>query len=394
MATHNPLLPLHRQAEAELQAYDQLEIVSTFGEPQAEYAAFRRSCALLDLPHRGVIRVAGRDRHEFLNNLLTNQTWDKSARKPPPPGSGVFAFLLNLRGRIVAEMNVLEREDDTLLELDARLVNLVATVLDKYLFAEKVKIEPQVGVLHEIALHGPGAMEIVRELSGADGSSLAPLGSTSVELAGIPTTLFRDDVCGVPGLHLLVPADRAADAWMKLVRDFGGSDEPGQRRLRAVGWAAFNTVRIEAGRPLFGIDIEPAPPSLPGHKPEADSDVRVPGLLPAETGQFARAVSVTKGCYLGQEIVARMHARHVVARQLAGFRVRADALPIAGTQVFDDGGNAIGVVTSSTVAPILSNACIGLALLKKPHFEIGRVVQVPAEGSMRESEVVALPFAR
>jgi folate-binding protein YgfZ len=395
----NPLLTLHKQAEAELQSYDRIEIVSTFGEPQAEYAAFRRSCALLDLPQRSVIRVTGKDRHEFLNNLLTNQTWDKATKTPIKPGAGVFAFLLNLRGRIVAEMNVLERDDATLLEMDARLVPLVATVLDKYLFAEKVKIEPQIGVLHEIALHGPGAAEIVRELTGADMSSLAPLGSTELDLAGVPATLFRDDICGVLGLHLLLPSDRAAEVWMRLVRheprpSASGDLQPARRPLRAVGWAAFNAVRIEAGRPLFGIDIEPAPPSLPGQKAEPETDARVPGLLPAETGRFDHAVSVTKGCYLGQEIVARMHARHVVARRLVGFRVREDALPIAGSQVLDDTGNPIGVVTSSTVSPVLSNVCIGLALLKKPHFEPGRIVQVPAEGALRSAEVVALPFVR
>lgn len=390
----NPLLSLHKQAEAELQAYDRIEIVSTFGEPQAEYAAFRRSCALLDLPQRGVIRVGGKDRHEFLNNLLTNQVWDKSSKTPMKPGTGVYAFLLNLRGRIVAEMNVLERDEATLLEMDARLVGLVAKVLDKYLFAEKVTIEPQTSTLHEIALHGPGAAEIVRDVSGTDVSSLTTLGSTSLQLGDIPTVVFRDDVCGVPGLHLLLPTDRAAEAWMKLVREFGVSDEPGRRRLRAVGWAAFNAVRIEAGRPLFGIDIEPAPPSLPGEKAGPESDVRVPGLLPAETGRFDLAVSVTKGCYLGQEIVARMHARNVVARRLVGFRVREDALPIAGAQVLDDDGNAIGVVTSSTVSPVLSNACIGLALLKKPHFETGRTIRTPAEGAVRVADVVGLPFVR
>jgi aminomethyltransferase len=89
-----------------------------------------------------------------------------------------------------------------------------------------------------------------------------------------------------------------------------------------------------------------------------------------------------------------MHARHVVARRLVGFRVREDALPIAGSQVLDDTGNPIGVVTSSTVSPVLSNVCIGLALLKKPHFEPGRIVQVPAEGALRSAEVVALPFVR
>ena len=92
----NPLLELHRQADAEFQPYGEIEIVSTFGEPQAEYSAIRKACALLDLPQRGVLELTGKDRLAFLNNLLTNQTWDKAAKSGLTAGRGVYAFLLNL----------------------------------------------------------------------------------------------------------------------------------------------------------------------------------------------------------------------------------------------------------------------------------------------------------
>src|SRR6476660_4321308 len=128
----NPLRELHARAEAEFQNYAQLEIVSTFGEPQAEYSAIRKACALMDLPQRGFLELTGRDRLPFLNNLLTNQTWDKSAKRWLAAGQGVYAFLLNLKGRIVTDVNVLERGESTLLELDARLVEPVRATLDKY----------------------------------------------------------------------------------------------------------------------------------------------------------------------------------------------------------------------------------------------------------------------
>ena len=90
--------------------------------------------------------------------------------------------------------------------------------------------------------------------------------------------------------------------------------------------------------------------------------------------------------------VARMHARGQVARQLVGIRMEGDALPVAGAQVFDASDNIVGAVTSSTISPILSNAAICLGYLKKPFFEEGTVVQVPAEGSMRKATVVKTPF--
>src|SRR3954468_18290658 len=127
----NPLLPLHQQAEAEFQPYGPVEIVSTFGEPQAEYAALHKAAGLMDLPQRGVIELTGKDRLTFLNNLLTNQTFDKQTKSPLPSGGGVYAFLLDAKtGRIKLDLNVLELGDRTLLELDARLVDALLPMLE------------------------------------------------------------------------------------------------------------------------------------------------------------------------------------------------------------------------------------------------------------------------
>src|SRR5438034_5096361 len=112
----NVLRDLHRQAEAEFQPYGEMEIVSTFGEPPAEYAAIRKSCGLMDMPFRGIIELSGKDRFLFLNNLLSNQVYDKQTKADLAAGDGAYAFLLNARsGRIIADMNVIERGDRTLL---------------------------------------------------------------------------------------------------------------------------------------------------------------------------------------------------------------------------------------------------------------------------------------
>ncbi len=152
-------------------------------------------------------------------------------------------------------------------------------------------------------------------------------------------------------------------------------EEIGKRKLRPIGWAAFNAARIEGGRPLFGIDFDDT-------------------ILPAETGEMDRAVCFTKGCYPGQEIVARMHARKAVAKQIIGLKFADDALPIAGAPVTDDNDNMIGGITSSTISPMRSNIAIAIALLKRPFFAPGTVVNVPAEGSMRKAVVTELPFLK
>lgn len=366
----NPIHALHAGAEAEFQPYEALEIVSTFGEPQAEYAALHKACGLMDLAHRGVLELTGKDRLPFLNNLLTNETWSKSAKAGLSAGQGVYAFLLQTNGRIVTDLNIIERGDRTFLEMDARLVEPIRKTFDRYLFADEVKMADRVGSLHELALHGPGAPAVLDAAAGSHVAELPPMGSTRLSLRDADVTVWRDDVCGTPGLHLLVPADRVERVWAELVGRFGELVGHAKRPLRPVGWAAFNTVRIEAGRPLFGIDFGPT-------------------VLPAEVGEeaFSRGVSVTKGCYLGQEIVARMHARKQSARSLVGLRLDGEALPIAGAAVFDDAGNQVGGVTSSTISPVQSRSAICLGLVKKAFAVDGKMVSVPAEGSLRPAKI-------
>lgn len=383
----NPLREVHTQAQAEFQGWGPIEIVQTFGEPQAEYSALHKAAGLVDLPQRGVLELTGKDRLGFLNNLLTNQTWDKSKKQGMTAGQGVYAFLLNLKGRVVADVNVLELGERTLLEMDVRLVEGIRQLLDRYLFGEQVKIANRVGQLHEIALHGPGARELV-------GTALdAPLACATVRWNEVEAVIWRDDPAGVPGYHMVVASESARAVWMNLIASFG-AQEANKRRLRPVGWAAFNATRIEAGRPILGIDFDTPPiaTAFPGKKDTSVDETGAAGVLPAETGMFDRAVSVTKGCYLGQEIVARMHARAQVARQIVGIRMEEPALPMAGAQVFDDQSNVIGVITSSTVSPILSNAAICLGMVKRPFFNEGSSVRIPAEGAIRVGKVVKLPF--
>jgi folate-binding protein YgfZ len=216
-------------------------------------------------------------------------------------------------------------------------------------------------------------------------------------MLGSDAIVWRDDPTGSRGLHLIVPTEAARAIWMHVVTTFAQATDPGKRRLRPVGWAAFNAARVEAGRPIFGIDFDGAPiaSAYPAkqQRDQAEGAESSPGVLPAETGQLARAVSLSK-CYIGQEIVARMHARGQVARRVVGIRMEGDALPLAGAEVVDETDNQVGVVTSSTNSPMLSNAAIALGTVRKPFFEVGTKLRVPAEGSLRHAAVVETPFVQ
>ena len=351
----NPLQEIHEKTGAEFQAYGATPIVLTFGEPQAEYAAIRKSAAIIDRPYRGILELTGKDRHAFLNNLLTNQTWDKEKKQGLAAGQSVYAFFLNTKGRIVSDMNVIELGDRIWIEMEEDKVEMVRAAFEKYLFAEQVKLKSMVGEVHELFVTGPRAQEAI---------------------ANVDAIHVRDDLCGVPGFTLLVPTSSAEQTWNHFTNGPQAEFDDDMRfrgLARPCGWAAFNTTRIEAGRPLFGIDFD-------------DS------VLPAETGLFDRAVSLTKGCYLGQEIVARMHARGQLARRLVGIRMENDALPLAGSKIYDDAQNEIGGITSSTISPVLSNIAICLGYVKKPFFTTGTKLHIPAEGAMHIGQVVDLPF--
>jgi len=247
----NLLQDLHRQAGAEFQSYAEIEIPSTFGNTPAEYSALHKSCGLMDLPQRTVLEASGKDRLDFLNRLLSNQTYDKQKKTGLPPGRGVYSFLLNNKGRIIADMTVLELGERTWLEMDFRMIEPVRKALDAFLFGEDVKLSSLAGSLHEITLQGPKSAETLAEFAGSALPSLQLMESAQLGLFGQTAVVYRNDLAGASGFGIILPADGAAKVWSELTAPRG--EKPG---LRQVGWAAFNAVRIEAGKPMFGIDFD------------------------------------------------------------------------------------------------------------------------------------------
>ena len=152
-ALPNPLFDLHRQAGAEFQAYDAVQIVSTFGEPQAEYSAIHKGAGLMDQPQRGFIEVGGGDRHSFVNNLVTQQIWNKETKRGLAAGRGGLRVFSQHQG---ADRRGHECARDGATgccwRWTRRQVEAVRAAFDKYRFVEKVKISSRVGALHQIAL--------------------------------------------------------------------------------------------------------------------------------------------------------------------------------------------------------------------------------------------------
>jgi len=343
------------------------ELVATYGDPESEYAAVRKGAGLLDAPHRGTIRIGGDDRCGFLDRMVTQKLAGLEA------GGCRETFWLNRKGRIDADLLLIERGADMLADVDVHAAARAAASLAGFVFTEDVEILDVTAGHHHIGVHGPEAVNTVAAAAGVP-LALEPLTTADVVIAGATVTVARRDLTGGPGLELIMAREAAGAVWDALV----ATDEAisgSRRRVRPVGWYALNIARIEAGVPIFNIDFGPS-------------------SLPHETGLLERRVNFAKGCYLGQEIVARTHSLGKPKQQLVGLRPGAGRLPEAGAAVLAGatGGEPVGVVTSSTLSPMLGAVPVAFAMVRTAALESATGLAVEAEGELVPAEVTALTF--
>ena len=347
------------------------QIISNFGDVEREYAAIRRGAGLLDSAHRGTLMLTGSlaDRRDFLNRMLTQQLKDLAL------GDARQAFWLNRAGRIQADLFVIELGDKMLVDVDIHQAASAVATLQEFLVAEDIAIQDVSEHYHHIAIHGPDADRVIARQLQLDGFTLDVGHGKAYLVDSVEVVVARRDQTGGPGLELIVPVDKVEWLWQRLL---ASTDSADVRRVRPIGWHAYNIARIEAGTPLFNIDFGPT-------------------NLPHETAILSQRVSFTKGCYLGQEIVARMENLGRPKQTLFGLRIESDSLPVDGSAVYErqtDGapGEQIGLVTSSTLSPMLGAMPVAFAMLKTAKAGLGNTVLVDAEGQRVDARITALQF--
>ena len=353
-------------------------VVQSFGEAPArasvEYAAIKRHAGLFPVPGRALLEVTGPDARDFLNRLGTQDLLK------PEGGVAARTLFLGPRGLILADATALLGDGRVLLDLDLHDADAVLERLEAVRFAEDVSFgfaEPRPEAL---MLLGPAAAAALSAAGAPDAAALEAGRFAEVRLAGAPVPVHRGVDAGVPSFRLFPPADRAAAVWSALLDALGYAGEPdaagdpaaaaARRRAglrgRPVGWEAFNAARVEAGQPLFHVDFGP-------------------GNLPAEAQLVDEAVSFTKGCYPGQEAVARMKNLGHPKKLLVRLEVQEDdRLPSAGTEVLDpkDRGKVIGAVTSSTCSPLRGGRAVALAVVRWGRHKPGQEVLVAADAGL------------
>lgn len=360
MPRRTPLWALHRAAGARFSGIDGWEIPDYYTDTVEEHAAVRQWAGLIDRSHRGKIRVTGRDRATFLHALLTN---DINALSP---GQGCLAAFLNVQGKVVSLMAAHVLPDAIFLEVPDSITAKTLETFDKFLISEKAYFEEVTERWGIVGLHGPEAKGFLAELSGRAIPELPLYHHAECCLAGLSVRLVRSAESGEEGYDCWVPADQTVALWERL------ADSGRAHGVSPVGHAAWNVLRVEAGVPWYG--------------PDVDEEV-----LLLETS-LEQSYSLTKGCYVGQEVVARITYRGHVNRKLTGLIFSHEAHPETGARV-RQGEREVGQITSAVLSPSLKHP-IALAYLRREVLTPGTQVTVSHGGRSLCAEVVSLPFYR
>jgi folate-binding protein YgfZ len=338
-----------------------------YGDQAAEYAAVRQAAGIAERGDRARIRLWGKDPARMLHGLVTNDVLKA------PAGQGVYAAMLTPKGRTIAELRAFRRQRpdgaEVLVELPREALEGTRDHFRKFvppMFAKWGDASDEVG---ELGAYGPRARELVARVLSVD----PPAGEDAcveAEFGGAPVLVAATRYVGLEdGYDLFAPASVLAELWSALLDDEAGA--------RPVGMGAIETLRIEAGRPRYGADL---------------TEEVIPTEAYEEAGLLERAVSFTKGCYTGQEVIIRIAHRGHVNKHLRGLLLGDAPAPAAGASIVNpENGREAGRVTSAAFSPLLGQT-VALGYVRR-ELEPGATVRVgSADGP--PATVAKLPFAR
>jgi|SRR5215467_6400160 len=336
---HNPLVFHHGKMGATLER----EVIPLrYTNPMDEYWALAKTAGVADVSHLGRLNITGKDRVAFLNGLLTN---DISKLKDD---EGAHSVLLNPKARVTADLYVYALSDSFLIDTGEESASKVKEILDRFVITEEVRIEDISNSTVLLTVQGPSSAQVLKEIFKAEVDGLGSLRTKSIG----PSLIIVRDRTGRGGFDILIPADEAESVWQNFLLR-------GEQSVRPVGSEALEILRLEAGIPKYGVDV--------------DEDTIV-----LEAG-YSDAISFTKGCYMGQEVVAR--ATHIgrVNRRLVQLEVDGKETPEPRSPITAESGPA-GLITSSRFSPSLAKT-IALGYVGRDFASVGTKLRVNVAGT-------------
>jgi folate-binding protein YgfZ len=329
-------------------------------ELETQYHFVSDSVGVADVGSRGRVCVTGADRMRFLNGQVTNNVKDLVV------GQGCYAALVNAKGKLQSDLNIYRLADELLLDFEPGLTAVVIARLEKYIIADDVEVIDVGSNYGMLTVQGPRSAEVVSSVALAPPD--APMQWSGVKSASGDVYCMNNARGAVRGFDLFMPTPQREDLSKQLAeaaKKLGGG---------STGMEALEVIRIEAGIPRFGIDMDES-----NLAPEAIE---------------ARAISYAKGCYIGQEVISRIRAFGQVAKSLRGLRLprELNAWPKRGDKLFRDGKEA-GYITSATRSPKY-DANIALGYVRREHNAAGAQLEAVSPTGRFAVQVCDLPFTR
>jgi glycine cleavage system T protein len=347
------LLEGHVLQAGPLMDYHGALLHASYSDPVAEHQAVRGAAGLFDFGFRSQFTARGSDRVRFLQGMVSNDV------KVLSSGQGTYALLLDVRGHILADLRIYCAEDHFILETDTDLMDKVLQALNHYNIGGRTPLEPL--DVSGLAIQGPKAKAVLDAALGMSVPELGLLSHTTINWRGSTLRIVHGGDAGEDGYELWLGKSIVEPLWDALL-------ERGRNQgLLPCGVTALETLRIEAGVARYGSEL-------------------AEDTLPLEAGLFS-ALSFTKGCYLGQEIVERARSRGRVNWKLVGVFLESSERPERGHRLMSE-GKEMGEITSACLSPTL-NRSIAMAYVRREFSDPGTKL---ALSSGAGAEVTTLPF--
>jgi folate-binding protein YgfZ len=356
MSVKSPLYELEQAGGASFEIWYSKEVVQDFGDAQDEYEAVRTGAGALDLYYLIKLKVSGPDRTRYLHNMLSNDIRKLQA------GDGCYSTLLTHQGKMESDLHVYAFSREFWLECPPAGGDRALETLHKYVVGDVVQIDDWSKRYTVLSLQGPRSRQAMEQSADVSLDGLPALAHRSIPGSSGEWVIVHRDRTGLDGYDLWLPAEDAPEIWRRWSHS---------QAIRPVGHQALNWLRTEAGIPWFGVDMGTQ-------------------HLPMEF-RLDSAISTTKGCYRGQEIVTRVTHRGHLDRCLGAIAVSGGDVPPHGSAVHSE-GIRIGEVTSAILSPRLRSA-LALVLMKRDYLRQGTPVEILHGGKSYRGEVVALPFS-
>lgn len=356
--TYTPLYNLQRELGATFaKKHNGWQLPVQYTDTIEEHNAVRSDVGIADLSYLGILKLMGDDRAKYLHRLISNDVEGLSV------GEGNYATLLTNRGKIIADLRVYNLKDEILVSTAPENCEVAYAELDKYIIADDVELSIENENIGVIAVYGPNSAELVSPFFNAeDLTSLPEYHSIVGEVNSEKIVCMKSHAVGECGFHLYVNTDVLAGLWEKLIAS--------RSHVLPIGWNALESLRIEAGTPRYGTELTDA-------------------VIPLEA-ELEDAIDFEKGCYIGQEIVARMKYRGHPNRLLRGLVVESEHPLQQNSRIFN-GEKDVGWVTSSTFSPTIGKP-IALCYVRMAVTDEGSQVQIESSDGLLNGTVVELPF--